>query len=237
MSYYGANNKEDIEGSCLPIIASSNAFSDGEVSPPAEPTVPTIPTEQLSLDDDQGRFRFYTECLEGIRHRGCNVLGEAWAKTLQLWWPVGSDQMDNHGRSYQKNHIPLLIHILNKVEDQSSDKPKYLQAITVEELEKVTKQAMSVWFKNIDKSINDKSISLRNVSNIFRVAKLHERHRRGELDGTATISICSSVYINPNVSDEDYARSFFQLGPSLPPAILNGGENAGGPLNTKFIGI
>jgi hypothetical protein len=79
------------------------------------------------------------------------------------------------------DHIAPLIHILNKVEDQSSDKPEYLQAITVEELEKVTKQAMSVWFKNIDESINNKSISLRNVSNIFRVAKLHERHRRGEL--------------------------------------------------------
>ncbi|OBT59895.1 hypothetical protein VE03_10632, partial [Pseudogymnoascus sp. 23342-1-I1] len=182
MSYYGANNKEDKEDSCLSIIASSNAFSDYEVSSPAERTVPTIPKKQLSLDDDQGRFRFYTECLKGIRHGGCNVLGEAWAKILQqkmpstytgvdgggmLWLPVGSDQMDNHGRSYQKNHIALPIHILNKVEDQSSDKPEYLQAITVEELEKVTKQAMSVWFKNIDKSINDKSISLRNVSNIF----------------------------------------------------------------------
>jgi hypothetical protein len=96
----------------------SNAFSDYEVSSPAERTVPTIPKKQLSLDDDQGRFRFYTECLTGIRHGGCNVLGEAWAKILQqkmpstytgvdgggmLWLPVGSDQMDNHGRSYQKS--------------------------------------------------------------------------------------------------------------------------------------
>jgi hypothetical protein len=41
------------------------------------------------------------------------------------------------------DHIALLIRILNKVEDQSSDKPEYLQAITVEELEKVTTQCRS----------------------------------------------------------------------------------------------
>ncbi|OBT59772.1 hypothetical protein VE03_10584, partial [Pseudogymnoascus sp. 23342-1-I1] len=150
MSYYGANNKEDKEDSCLSIIASSNAFSDYEVSSPAERTVPTIPKKQLSLDDDQGRFRFYTECLKGIPKDAVDIYWSRWG-----WDAVVA------------NHIALPIHILNKVEDQSSDKPEYLQAITVEELEKVTKQAMSVWFKNIDKSINDKSISLRNVSNIF----------------------------------------------------------------------
>jgi hypothetical protein len=80
MSYY-ANNKED-GGSCVSIIASSNTFSissseDEVASPPAESTVPTIPTKQLSLDDDEGCF------LEGIHHGGCKVLGKAWAEILQ----------------------------------------------------------------------------------------------------------------------------------------------------------
>lgn len=62
---------------------------------------------------------------------------------------------------------------------QNPEKSAYLKTITVRKLEEVTKEAMSAWFNDKEKPKNaEKRVFLRDI---FRVATMDERYRRGEL--------------------------------------------------------
>jgi hypothetical protein len=71
------------------------------------------------------------------------------------------------------------VHILQVVVSQEYEKSDHLKTVTVELLQKETEKAMTTWFDDPQHPNNAKKRPF--LTEIFRVAKLEERYRKGEL--------------------------------------------------------
>lgn len=75
--------------------------------------------------------------------------------------------------------IILLVQILDVVLDQNRSKSEALQPLRIKDLEETALEAAAAWFNEKNKPKNaEKRVFLKDI---FKVAKMEERYRRGEI--------------------------------------------------------
>src|ERR1700716_3059137 len=75
--------------------------------------------------------------------------------------------------------VCLLVHILDVIMDGNrNDKSDYQETVTIKKLEEYTWENTAAWFNDKDGKNASKRVFLKDI---FRVAKMEERYRKGEL--------------------------------------------------------
>ncbi|OBT92686.1 hypothetical protein VE01_09686 [Pseudogymnoascus verrucosus] len=184
--------------------------------------IPTLPTRTISIGDDAARDDVYRQCLKDMQQNGCKVLGKAWVKLLEPkkqstypytkgaskrppWWPAmtGPNKIRHKepDHLHKRERIILLMHILGLVVNQDSKSQARLRGVTVAKLEEVTREAMATWFADREKPKNAEKRGF--LTQLFRVLYNEERYRRGELDGSATVSVNDGAGTTDDDDDDE----------------------------------
>ncbi|KFY43471.1 hypothetical protein V495_03917 [Pseudogymnoascus sp. VKM F-4514 (FW-929)] len=187
-----------------------------------ERAVPTLPTRTIAIGDDSARDEVYRQCLKDMQQNGCKVIGKAWVKLLEPkkqstypytkgaskqppWWPAvtGPNKIRHKepDHLHKRERIILLMHILGIIVNQDPDGVAKHRGIDVAKLEEVTREAMATWFADREKPKNAEKRGF--LTQLFRVLYKEERYRRGELDGSATVSVNDCAGITDHDDDDD----------------------------------
>lgn len=101
--------------------------------------------------------------------------------------------------------IILLMHILGIIVNQDPNSVAKHRGIDVAKLEEVTREAMAMWFADRKKPKNAEKRGF--LTQLFRVLYKEERYRRGELDGSVTVTVtvddCAAIIDYDNDDDKD----------------------------------
>lgn len=198
---------------------------------------------QIALHNRQQLRNFYVQCFGHFQQGGCKVLAKAWvklveprkqsnhpytgkAKTAPKWWPPTNGP--NAIRHREPDHLKkperliLCTHILEVLLDPDhpcrqeqpprSERPA-IDAITIQKLEDHTWEAMAGFF-SLDQKNESKRVYL---EEIFRVAKLEEKYRRGALDPNAIVLVTHDARAGQADSGEDDTQQR-QLS-NFPPSV------------------
>ncbi|OBT43050.1 hypothetical protein VE00_07327 [Pseudogymnoascus sp. WSF 3629] len=187
-----------------------------------ERAIPTLPTRIISIGDDAARDDVYRQCLKDMQQNGCKVLGKAWVKLLEPkkqstypytkgaskrppWWPAmtGPNKIRHKepDHLHKRERIILLMHILGLIVNQDSNSVARQRRVDVAKLEEVTREAMATWFADREKPKNAEKRGF--LTQLFRVLYKEERYRRGELDGSATVSVNDGAGTTDFDDDDD----------------------------------
>lgn len=172
----------------------------------------------IRLDDRQGVKEFYKQCLRDFQQAGGKIFGKAWVKLMEPkkqsnhpycrgnavgeapeWWPTTSDPNDHSiacrhrepDHLLKRERIVLFTHILDMIIDPhhyGRTAYPYVMNLNIAQLEKCTWDSLADFFaaneKNKEKQIH--------MTELFRIARLEERYRRGELDPDTVVFTANS---------------------------------------------
>ena len=95
------------------------------------------------------------------------------------------------------------MHIIGLIVSQDPSGPARQRNIDVAKLEEVTREAMATWFADREKPKNAEKRGF--LTQLFRVLYKEERYRRGELDGSTTVSVsdCAGIAGLDEEDDDD----------------------------------
>jgi hypothetical protein len=180
------------------------------------------PTRIIAIGDDAARDEVYRQCFKDMQQNGCKVLGKAWVKLLEPkkqstypytkgaskrppWWPAmtGPNKIRHKepDHLHKRERIILLMHILGLIVNQDSTSVARQGGVDVTKLEQVTREAMATWFADREKPKNANKRGF--LTQLFHVLYIEERYRRGELDGSTTVSINDFAGIVDHDNDND----------------------------------
>ncbi|ELR02351.1 hypothetical protein VC83_07779 [Pseudogymnoascus destructans] len=200
-----------------------------------ERAIPTLPTRTISIGDDAARDDVYRQCLKDMQQNGCKVLGKAWVKLLEPkkqstypytkgaskrppWWPAmtGPNKIRHKepDHLHKRERIILLMHILGLIINQDPTSVARQRGVDVAKLEEVTREAMATWFADREKPKNAEKRGY--LTQLFRVLYKEERYRRGELDGSATVSVNDGAGTTDDDDDSDPCPHHHQAHPISP---------------------
>ncbi|CCU76031.1 hypothetical protein BGHDH14_bgh05952 [Blumeria hordei DH14] len=188
-------------------------------------TTPAPKTQPLTIGNDADVESFYFIRFKDMQQSSCKVMGKAFVKLVEpkkqthhpytggndkapSWWPATKG--DNAVRHKEPDHllkperINLLVHILKMIIEPSERQNPTVRklGLNVRKLEETTMEVMSNWFN--DKDHPENLQKRKYLREIFRVAKIQERHKRGEVDGSTTIPVmCGSEGRTLEGSDDE----------------------------------
>ncbi|RDW78471.1 hypothetical protein BP5796_06323 [Coleophoma crateriformis] len=169
--------------------------------------VQSIKTQSLRLDDEEEVRKFYMTRFKDMQQAACKVIGKAFVKLVEPkkqthfpytkgedkrppWWPATVGELKVRHREpdhlLKAERINLLIHILVMIIENKCEAVQKAN-LSVKKLEEVTMEAMSNWFNDTDHPANSKKRPF--LREIFKVARLQERWKRGELDPNSRCSV------------------------------------------------
>ncbi|RKF57683.1 putative ydr124wp-like protein [Golovinomyces cichoracearum] len=192
-------------------------------------------TQPLIIGNDADVDRFYFIRFKDMQQSSCKVMGKAFVKLVEprkqthhpytggndkapSWWPP--TRGENAVRHKEPDHllkperINLLVHILKMVIEPSERQNPTVQklGLNVKKLEETTMEVMSNWFN--DKEHPENLQKRKYLKEIFRIAKIQERYKRGEIDGTTSVHVMSGVENRgPDCSDDDDEAIAFMSDP------------------------
>ncbi|KAI1769055.1 hypothetical protein GGR53DRAFT_276414 [Hypoxylon sp. FL1150] len=175
----------------------------------------TPPMRSITISDSDEVWKAYDERFKSIQQSACKLIAKAWVKAVEPkkqsthpytgadekapdWWPKpwgpNKDQRVRHKEPdhlYKRERVHLLIHILRMITEPSDKQHPSIRKLhlTVNKLEEVTLDALSAFFTDKD---NNSNLSKRPyLKEIFKVAKMEERYKDGQIDES------TQVYVNP----------------------------------------
>lgn len=176
--------------------------------------LPSVKSQKLTIGNDADVDRFYYIRFKDMQQSSCKVMGKAFVKLVEprkqthhpytggnekapSWWPPTKG--DNAVRHKEPDHllkperISLLVHILKMIIEPTERQNPTIRklGLNVKKLEESTMEVMSNWFN--DKEHPENLQKKKFLKEIFRVAKVQERYKRGEIDGSTAISVMCGV--------------------------------------------
>ncbi|OBT59857.1 hypothetical protein VE03_10610, partial [Pseudogymnoascus sp. 23342-1-I1] len=122
---------------------------------------------------------------------------------------VAAEQHKEPDHLSKPERIALLIHIINMVVRQNSNKSDQLKTITIKMLKNAAQVATSTWFGNTERPSNAEKHDF--LQEIVRVAAMEEDHWKGQLD---TLDIFSGPPgIDSVLIDDEYGTLITSLMP------------------------
>ncbi|KAI6246607.1 hypothetical protein HI914_05566 [Erysiphe necator] len=190
----------------------------------------SVKSQKLTIGNEADVDRFYYIRFKDMQQSSCKVMGKAFVKLVEprkqthhpytggnekapSWWPPTKG--DNAVRHKEPDHllkperISLLVHILKMIIEPAERQNPTIRklGLNVKKLEETTMEVMSNWFN--DKEHPENLLKKKYLKEIFRVAKIQERYKRGEIDGATAVSItCGIENYGQDGSDEEEDNSF-----------------------------
>ncbi|KAI1006707.1 hypothetical protein K3495_g1511 [Podosphaera aphanis] len=187
--------------------------------------IPVTKTQPLTIGNDAEVERFYFIRFKDMQQSSCKVMGKAFVKLVEpkkqthhpytggnskapLWWPP--TEGENAVRHKEPDHllkperINLLVHILKMIIEPNEKQEPTVQKLdlNIKKLEETTMEVMSNWFN--DKEHPENLQKKKYLKEIFRVARMQERYKRGEVDATTTVPVmCGAENRTQDASDDD----------------------------------
>jgi len=174
------------------------------------PVAQSPQTHDMEIGNDGQVYAYYFVRFKDMQQSACRIVGKAFVKLVEPkkqthhpytkgdkkappWWPNTTG--DNCVRHKEPDHlrkperIRLLVHILKMI-----IKPAEKQCLTaqklklnVKALEAATVQVMSSWFADKEHPENEQKRPF--LKEIFKVARIQERYKNGEIDGTTIVPV------------------------------------------------
>ncbi|KAL1839175.1 hypothetical protein VTJ49DRAFT_1794 [Mycothermus thermophilus] len=185
-----------------------------------------VPSKRfIEIGDSDAVLSFYEASFKNIQQTACKEIAKAFIKVIcpkkQVahpytqgwekrpdWWPEPTaDEKARHiepDHQLKKERIYVLKHMLRLIvnpEDTRPESIRRLGSITVAKLETAAMEALSAWFTDPRKPQNARKRPL--VKELFRVAKMEERYKRGEIDGTTRVFVTADDIAKDYCMDDD----------------------------------
>ncbi|KAK4146293.1 uncharacterized protein C8A04DRAFT_9838 [Dichotomopilus funicola] len=185
----------------------------------AAPVVTSI-KKPLVIGDSKAVMDFYDRSFRWIQQTACKELGKAFVKlicpkksaqyqynkgevTAPDWWPhwAHNNKLVRHKEPdhlLKEERIVLLKQILKLVVDPTIRPPsmRNLGPVSVAQLEVAAVESLAAFFRDPKKPKNDRKRPI--LKELFRVAKMEERYKRNEIDGTTQTMIDADDMIRMN---------------------------------------
>ncbi|KAK3379818.1 hypothetical protein B0T24DRAFT_170561 [Lasiosphaeria ovina] len=197
-----------------------------------EPPVMVSSKKGIKIGNSEEVWNFYDQRFRNCQQTACKLIAKIFVKTIAPkkqsnnpytqsderapdWWPkpwgTTKDEKVRHKEPdhlWKKERLYLLNHILRMVVEPNAKQHKDIQKldINVAKLEDVTMDALSTWFADKEKPGNAKKKPY--LKEIFKVAKVEEQYKNGEIDGNTEVFVMADDKIPDNYqSDDDIAQS------------------------------
>ncbi|KAK3940372.1 hypothetical protein QBC46DRAFT_126982 [Diplogelasinospora grovesii] len=196
-----------------------------------EPPVTVSTKKGMKIGNADDVWEFYSQRFRNCQQTACKLIAKAWVKAVEPkkqsnhpytgsdekapdWWPkpwgTTRDDKVRHKEPdhlYKKERVHLLCHILRMVVEPNAKQHPDIQKLylTVAKLEEATNEALSTFFADKDNTNNAKKKPF--LKEIFKVAKVEERYKRGEIDPDTEVFIMADDKMADSYqSDNDEAR-------------------------------
>lgn len=167
----------------------------------------------ITISDSDEVWKAYDERFKSIQQSACKLIAKAWVKAVEPkkqsthpytgaderapdWWPKpwgpNKEQRVRHKEPdhlYKRERVHLLIHILRMIVEPSHKQHHTLRKLylNVGKLEEVTNEALSSFFTDKDNPSNVAKKPY--LKEIFRVAKMEERYKDGQIDESTVVYV------------------------------------------------
>ncbi|PVH82268.1 hypothetical protein DL98DRAFT_142922 [Cadophora sp. DSE1049] len=164
----------------------------------------------MEIGNDHQVNEYYFVRFKDMQQSACKVMGKAFVKLVEPkkqthhpytkgdekappWWPNTTG--DDHVRHKEPDHllkperIRLLVHILKMIIEPRERQCPTVQklGLDVKKLESATMEVMSPWFADKEHPENESKRPF--LKEIFKVARIQERYKNGEIDGTTIVPV------------------------------------------------
>ncbi|KAL2270327.1 hypothetical protein VTJ83DRAFT_2511 [Remersonia thermophila] len=185
-----------------------------------------VPSKRFfEIGDSDAVLNFYEASFKNIQQTACKEIAKAFIKVIcpkkqavhpytqgwekrPDWWPEPkADERARHiepDHQLKKERIYVLKHILRLIVNPEELRPasiRKLGKITVAKLETAAMEALSAWFSDPRKPQNARKRPL--VKELFRVAKMEERYKMGEIDETTRVFVTADDIAKDYCMDDD----------------------------------
>ncbi|KAK0100427.1 hypothetical protein ONS95_008375 [Cadophora gregata] len=174
------------------------------------PVAQSTTRHDMEIGDDAKVDAYYRQRFKDMQQTACKIIGKVFVKLLEPkkqthhpytkgdenappWWPstTGKDACRHKEPDHLLKHerIQLLAHIIQMIVKPTDKQHPCIQKLdlNVKKLESATMEMMSPWFS--DKENPGHELRRPFLKEIFKVAKIQERYKRGEIDGTTIVPV------------------------------------------------
>ncbi|KAG4416876.1 hypothetical protein IFR04_009954 [Cadophora malorum] len=174
------------------------------------PVAQATTRHDMEIGNEAQVTEYYRVRFSNMQQSACKVMGKAFVKLVEPkkqthhpytkgdekappWWP--NTKGENCVRHKEPDHllkperIRLLVHILNMIVEPAAQQHLTVQrlGLNVKKLESATMEVMSPWFA--DKEHPENELKRPFLKEIFKVARVQERYKNGEIDGTTIVPV------------------------------------------------
>ncbi|KAI1501260.1 hypothetical protein F5X99DRAFT_207262 [Biscogniauxia marginata] len=186
----------------------------------------------ITVSDEKELWAFYEQRFKNIQQSACKLIAKAWVKAVEPkkqsthpytgsdekapdWWPKPwgptKDERVRHKEPdhlYKRERVYLLNHILRMIVEPTHKQHQSIQKLNlnVSQLEEITNEALSSFFTDKDNPSN--MMKKPYLKEIFRVARVEERYKDGQIDPTTTVFVMSDDRLS-----QGYMSDTEELGP------------------------
>ncbi|KAH7417655.1 hypothetical protein BKA64DRAFT_702420 [Cadophora sp. MPI-SDFR-AT-0126] len=204
------------------------------------PVAQATTRHDMEIGNDRQVDEYYYVRFKDMQQSACKIMGKAFVKLVEPkkqthhpytkgdvkappWWPntTGEDCVRHKEPDHllKPERIRLLRHILKMIVEPTEKQCPTVQklGLNVKKLEVATMEVMSPWFADKEHPENDlKKPFLREI---FKVAKLQERYKNGEIDGTTIVHVRYGESIALDDDSEGDSESYTKFEPEDDTAI------------------
>ncbi|KAL2164205.1 hypothetical protein VTH06DRAFT_3421 [Thermothelomyces fergusii] len=181
----------------------------------------------LTIGDSEAVLNFYDRGFKCIQQTACKEVAKAFVKIIAPkkqanfpyvkgdaaapdWWPKpwgpGEKDRARHvepDHMWKKERVHLLKHILRLIIDPETQPPsiRKLGTIPVARLEAAAMDSLAEFFADPNKPKNAKKKPI--LKELFRVAKMEERYKRNEIDGSTQVIVTADDMVMNHCFDPD----------------------------------
>ncbi|KXH45987.1 hypothetical protein CNYM01_03953 [Colletotrichum nymphaeae SA-01] len=186
----------------------------------------------LKVGDEKDLWNLYEQRFKNCQQTACKLIAKAWVKVVEPkkqtnhpytgqdekapdWWPKPwgptKEEKVRHKEPdhlYKRERVHLLCHILRMiVEPPEKQHPAIRKMnLSILKLEEATTEAMSAFFADKENKTNAKKKPY--LDEIFKVAKMEERYKNGEVDGDAQVFVMSEDKFSENYPSDNEDNGF-----------------------------
>lgn len=190
-----------------------------------EPAVTVSAKKGIRINNAQEVGDFYDQRFKKIQQNTCKLIAKAWIKAIAPkkqsthpytgtkipdWWPKPLGPSKDEGMRHKEpdhlfkpERLRLLCHLLRLIVEPNSQQHPSIRAqeLTVAKLEELTMEAMGGFFN--DRANPNQAKKKPFLKEIFKVAKVEEQYKRGEIDGDTVVYVMADNNQTDFPSDDE----------------------------------
>ncbi|KAK3495149.1 uncharacterized protein B0T23DRAFT_127544 [Neurospora hispaniola] len=190
-----------------------------------EPAVTVSAKKGIRINNAQEVWDFYDQRFKKIQQNTCKLIAKAWIKAIAPkkqsthpytgtkipdWWPKPLGPTKDEGMRHKEpdhlfkpERLRLLCHLLRLIVEPNSQQHPSIRAqeLTVAKLEELTMEAMGGFFS--DRANPNQAKKKPFLKEIFKVAKVEEQYKRGEIDGDTVVYVMADNNQSDFPSDDE----------------------------------